>query len=136
MRPRVRVVCGVLLSSNLIGRVLVAQRPPERDYAGLWEFPGGKVEPGETDAEALRREWHEELGMLVHVQSKLGEFSFARHDPPFDIATYLISSEERPMLIHHSALQWRLPSELPQLAGTPHMQRFLSALDNSDFGLT
>ena len=47
------------------GRVLLAQRPPGKVYAGYWEFPGGKVEPGESLEAALARELHEELGIVV-----------------------------------------------------------------------
>ena len=47
------------------GAVLLAQRPPGKPYAGYWEFPGGKLEPGETAAHALSRELHEELGLTV-----------------------------------------------------------------------
>ncbi|MES2096243.1 MAG: (deoxy)nucleoside triphosphate pyrophosphohydrolase, partial [Pseudomonadota bacterium] len=47
------------------GRVLVAERPQGKEFAGLWEFPGGKVEPGETPKAALARELHEELGIGI-----------------------------------------------------------------------
>ena len=60
------------------GRVLLAKRPPGRPLAGLWEFPGGKVEPGETPEAALIRELEEELG--IKVASKcLAPFTFASH---------------------------------------------------------
>jgi 8-oxo-dGTP diphosphatase len=60
------------------GRVLLARRPPGRPLAGLWEFPGGKVEVGETPEAALIRELKEELG--IEVQSKcLAPFTFASH---------------------------------------------------------
>ncbi|RZA12477.1 MAG: NUDIX domain-containing protein, partial [Lysobacteraceae bacterium] len=58
---RIQVVAGVLRDAQ--GRVLLARRPEGRDLAGLWEFPGGKVEPGETPANALARELREELGI-------------------------------------------------------------------------
>jgi len=61
--PPLHVVAGVL--SDTEGRVLLAQRPPGRDFAGLWEFPGGKVEPGENVHAALARELHEELGIGI-----------------------------------------------------------------------
>jgi 8-oxo-dGTP diphosphatase len=61
-RP-VEVVAAVIVQPD--GRFLLAQRPPGKVYAGYWEFPGGKVEPGEPAVEALKRELHEELGILV-----------------------------------------------------------------------
>ena len=60
------------------GRVLIAQRPQGKSMAGLWEFPGGKVEPGETPERALIRELGEELGIDT-VESCLAPFTFASH---------------------------------------------------------
>ena len=59
-------------------RILLAQRPPGKTLAGLWEFPGGKVEPGETPEGALIRELHEELGIAVE-ESCLAPLTFASH---------------------------------------------------------
>lgn len=63
------------------GRVLLAQRPPGKSLAGLWEFPGGKVEPGETPEVALIRELHEELGIDTWA-SCLAPLTFASHSYP------------------------------------------------------
>lgn len=60
------------------GRVLLAQRPEGKAMAGLWEFPGGKIEPGETPEHALIRELHEELGIETW-SSCLAPLSFASH---------------------------------------------------------
>ena len=60
------------------GRVLLAQRPEGKSMAGLWEFPGGKVEPGETPEAALIRELHEELGIETWT-SCLAPLTFASH---------------------------------------------------------
>lgn len=62
-RPVVEVAVGVLLDAE--GRVLLTSRPPGKVYAGHWEFPGGKFEPGEDLEAALRRELREELGILI-----------------------------------------------------------------------
>ncbi|SDI77880.1 8-oxo-dGTP diphosphatase MutT [Lutimaribacter saemankumensis] len=60
------------------GRILLAQRPEGKSMAGLWEFPGGKVEPGETPEAALVRELHEELGIETR-NSCLAPLTFASH---------------------------------------------------------
>lgn len=62
-RARIEVVAAVIF--NRSGEFLLAQRPPGKAFAGYWEFPGGKVEPGEAAAAALKRELHEELGIDV-----------------------------------------------------------------------
>jgi 8-oxo-dGTP diphosphatase len=63
------------------GRVLLSRRPEGKSMAGLWEFPGGKVEPGETPETALIRELHEELGIETW-KSCLAPLTFASHSYP------------------------------------------------------
>jgi len=63
------------------GRVLLARRPPGKSMAGLWEFPGGKVEPGEQPERSLIRELQEELGIVVREEC-LAPLTFASHRYP------------------------------------------------------
>jgi 8-oxo-dGTP diphosphatase len=77
--PLVLVAAVVLVDTD--GRILLAQRPEGKAMAGLWEFPGGKVDPGETPETALIRELAEELGIDV-AASCLAPFTFASHSYP------------------------------------------------------
>ena len=72
------VLVSAVALIDIDGRVLLAQRPEGKSMAGLWEFPGGKVEPGETPEAALIRELHEELGIETW-QSCLAPLTFASH---------------------------------------------------------
>jgi 8-oxo-dGTP diphosphatase len=72
----VLVVAAALIDPD--GRVLIAQRPEGKTLAGLWEFPGGKLEPGERPEAALIRELHEELGITVQ-EACLAPLTFASH---------------------------------------------------------
>ena len=75
-RPVLLVAAVALVDVD--GRVLIARRPEGKAMAGLWEFPGGKVGPGETPEEALIRELEEELGIDV-TENCLAPFTFASH---------------------------------------------------------
>ena len=79
-RTPVDVAVGVLIAAD--GRFLLTSRPTGKVYAGFWEFPGGKLEPGETVEQALRRELHEELGITIGAvlpwQQELMDYPHAR----------------------------------------------------------
>ena len=76
MKPIVLVAAVALIDAD--NRVLIAQRPEGKSMAGLWEFPGGKIEPGETPEAALCRELKEELGIELCLTC-LAPFNFASH---------------------------------------------------------
>ena len=75
--PEIHVIAGAL--SDTEGRVLIAQRPRGRHMAGRWEFPGGKLAPGEDSCDGLKRELAEELGVIVREARPLIRL---RHDYP------------------------------------------------------
>lgn len=112
-KPVTLVVAVALIDPD--GRVLVAQRPPHKAMAGLWEFPGGKIEPGETPERALIRELREELGISVKADC-LAPYTFASHAyAHFHLLMplYLCRRWEgmaRPN--EHSAIKWVKPREL------------------------
>ena len=97
------------------GRVLICQRPQGKQLAGLWEFPGGKVEAGETPEACLIRELEEELGIVV-THACLAPFVFASHDyESFHLLMplYLVRRwTGTPRAKEHQALAWVKPSKL------------------------
>jgi 8-oxo-dGTP diphosphatase len=97
------------------GRVLICQRPEGKQLAGLWEFPGGKVEPGETPEGCLMRELEEELGIQV-THACLAPFVFASHEyEGFHLLMplYLCRRWSGQMkALEHNALAWVKPSKL------------------------
>lgn len=86
--PHIDVACGVLQRAD--GRVLIAQRPPGKIAAGKWEFPGGKIEAGESPRAALDRELHEELGVSLQQARPLIRFTHAYHDRIVTLHTWLV----------------------------------------------
>jgi 8-oxo-dGTP diphosphatase len=107
------VVAAALTDAK--GRVLIAQRPAGKQLAGLWEFPGGKLDPGERPEEALARELAEELGILVETED-LTPLTFASHAyEAFHLLMPLYLCRRwrgEPQAREGQALAWRRPSEL------------------------
>jgi 8-oxo-dGTP diphosphatase len=88
-------------------RVLAARRGPGRSLAGWWEFPGGKVEPGESDPTALAREIREELGVELAIFELLGESHGAVH-----LLVYRCTAEGEIHPTEHDAIRWLAVHEL------------------------
>jgi len=97
------------------GRVLIAQRPPGKDMEGLWEFPGGKMEPGERPEETLIRELAEELSITVK-EACLAPLTFASHSyATFHLLMplYICRRWEGTVVAReHKQLKWVRPREL------------------------
>lgn len=104
-RPVIEVVCAVMRDAQ--GRVLAAQRPPGKALAGQWEFPGGKIEPGESAEAALAREIREELGCEITAGRALTPVEHAGGRSviilrPFEAEVIEGTPEAR----EHSELRW------------------------------
>jgi 8-oxo-dGTP diphosphatase len=107
----VHVVAGVLTDAR--GRILLARRTAGRDLAGAWEFPGGKLEPGETAFQALDRELHEELGIRIHSMEPLIAVAQAYNDKRIVLDVYRVTRfSGKPHDREKQALAWSPPEKL------------------------
>lgn len=113
------------------GRVLIAQRPFDKEHAGLWEFPGGKIEPGESPEAALVRELREELGVTV-VAEHLEPLTFssagrgARH---LLLLLYRCTAwQGEPHALDAAAIRWVPPAALVDYDMPPADRPFVSVL--------
>ena len=124
------VVAAALV--DVEGRVLLQQRPPGKSLAGLWEFPGGKVEPGETPEAALIRELEEELAIVV-PHACLAPATFASA-PLGDRHLLLLLYITRkwtgvPRALEATALRWVRPNEMHALPMPPADRPLIGLLD-------
>ena len=103
------------------GLVFAARRSPERSAGGLWEFPGGKVEPGEDAPAALRRELAEELGIDVHVGELAARYTTPVGSAVIDLACYWaeLRSDPPAKSTDHDHMDWFVPAALPNLGWSP-----------------
>ena len=122
----VEVVAALIWDGD---RFLACQRPANKARALLWEFVGGKVEPGETKEQALIRECKEELDVLLAVENV---YMDVVHQYP-DIQVHLTLfnakiAEGTPKMLEHNDIRWVLPSEIPQYAFCPADKEILEKL--------
>ena len=130
--PNQIVVAGALISG---GALLVAQRDRPPELAGLWELPGGKVAAGESDAAALARELHEELGVSVTVGERLG--ADVALNPTTALRAYLVTQTGGALHPNdHRALRWITVDELDGLAWVPADRTWLDELRHALDGRT
>ena len=117
MKKEIIVVGAVITRDNL---VLAAQRSATMSLPGMWEFPGGKIEPGETEQEALVREIDEELGAEILVGERI---TSTRHEYDFGFVTlttfYATLMSESIDRTEHSELRWVTAEEMRDLDWAP-----------------
>jgi 8-oxo-dGTP diphosphatase len=125
--PALHVVAAVLRDAR--GSVLLAQRGPGGDLAGLWEFPGGKVEPGETGPQALARELHEELGLQLQAAQPLIRVPQAYPAKRIVLDVYEVGAfNGEPRGRQGQALAWCPPDELASYPVPPADRPVVAAL--------
>ncbi|MEM9172449.1 MAG: 8-oxo-dGTP diphosphatase MutT [Pseudomonadota bacterium] len=116
-KPSIRVAAGVLRRNR---QVLIAQRLDGQHGAGLWEFPGGKLEPGESPEHALERELLEELGVVVTGPIKLREYTYTYPERHIHFTFFLIDDwQGEPRGAEGQAVRWVEIDQLQRVEWLP-----------------
>lgn len=126
MRRQITVV-GAMIERE--GKYLITQRKPTATLPLLWEFPGGRVEPGETDAQALARELKEEMDITVEVNEQIMHVQHSYPDYDIDFRVYrckLVGGEIRHLRVHDH--RWVAPADLDDYEFPPADQKTFEQL--------
>lgn len=127
MDDRIVEVAAALIVRE--GRFLICRRPEHKARGGLWEFPGGKTEAGESVFDAVVRECREELGVTIVPSRVVDEVTHPYPDITVRLSLVLaVIAEGEPMLLEHSALAWISPSDIPRYDFCPADYPMLSRL--------
>lgn len=130
MSGTVQVAVGIVV--HAVGAVLITRRPDHVHQGGLWEFPGGKVESGESPESALRRELHEELGITVQAAEPWLQVRHAYPDQTVLLEVWRVTAYTgEPHGQEGQPLIWASPAELETFAFPAADQPILAALQQS-----
>ena len=111
------------------GRFMICRRPAHKARGLLWEFVGGKVEPGETKAQALVRECREELDVTVTVRDVYMDLTHVYPDITVHLTLFNAAiASGTPRLLEHADLKWITPAEIPQYDFCPADEEILRRL--------
>ena len=127
--PRIHVVAGVL--EDAAGRVLITQRPAGKSLAGSWEFPGGKLAPGEERLAGLARELEEELGIRVRPHAARPLIRYLHRTPELEIeldAWRVLARDGEPRGLEQQAIAWRAPETLLDIGLLPADAAIVTAI--------
>lgn len=127
MKQKITEVVAALIWDG--DRFMICQRPAHKARGLLWEFVGGKVEPGETKQQALIRECREELAVTVSVGDVFMEVVHAYPDITVQLTLYHAAiAEGIPQKLEHADLQWITPYQIPQYDFCPADEEILKKL--------
>ncbi len=125
-KPAAEVVAALIWDG---GRFLICQRPAHKARGLLWEFAGGKVEPGETKAQALARECREELAIPLSVGKIFMEVDHEYPDLKVHLTLFHAAiSEGMPQMLEHNDIRWITVEEIPQYEFCPADEAVLEKL--------
>ena len=126
-RRDLKVIVGAAIIRD--GRVLACARSAPPEVAGMWEFPGGKVEPGESETAALARECAEELAVRVEVGERVGRnVRMAHGRSVLKVYAARLLHDDQPQALEHSALRWLSAAELDSVTWLPADAPIVAAL--------
>lgn len=131
--PPLRVTCALIERER---KILVAQRPPGKALEGKWEFPGGKIDVGESSEDCLLREIREELGCEISIIASLSPVVHAYQNGSIELIPFHCAVQSgEPSAIEHSSIEWIDPVSLLEIdladADRPIALEFLSLYTNS-----
>jgi 8-oxo-dGTP diphosphatase len=116
-RKTISVVCAIIEKD---GTILAAKRGGDQPHAGFWEFPGGKIDPGEDAQKAIIREIREELGTGISVQAQLPAATFDYPDKTVTLIPFICTvGSEAPKPLEHAEIRWVDKREAHRLAWLP-----------------
>jgi 8-oxo-dGTP diphosphatase len=117
MKKNIHVVGAVIIEN---GRILCAQRGPAKSLPLTWEFPGGKIEEGESPQEALQREIVEEMHCKIEIGDQIEHTVYEYDFGIVHLTTFYCKlTEGKPVLTEHTSIKWLLPDELNSLDWAP-----------------
>jgi 8-oxo-dGTP diphosphatase len=126
VKSRKVIVAAAIITD---GRVLACERSAPPEVAGRWEFPGGKVEAGESDEQALARECAEELGVRVEVGARIGpDVSLAHGRAVLRVFAVRLLGGDEPRALEHAAMRWLSADELDTVRWLPADKPIVAAL--------
>ncbi len=113
MKRHLHVACAIIEQENMI---LAAQRSASMSLPLKWEFPGGKIEAGESPADCLKRELYEELGITVTIGEALATATHSYDDFTVTLYPFICSKLQGPITLHeHKAIKWTEPLQMQEL---------------------
>lgn len=126
---QIEVVAGIIRKNQ---NILVARRPRDTHLAGYWEFPGGKPEDGESDAEALKRELREELGMDASVVDHYHSVTHDYEEKTIELRFYTCvpGDDATPKPLECEDVRWVQTADLRELSFPPADKELITKLQN------